>query len=142
MFSLTYIYGHGHSAQPWLGVALGTVLFFFGLQRLFRPGTRTLPDKSNRAQSGPATAPLLSLGAIVQALRQAGHLSVAEELQVREAQAATGGERVDAVSSRLLGLKVQYPHVYDLIQPEADAWLAAGRQGGVIIPTYPEGGYE
>jgi hypothetical protein len=75
-------------------------------------------------------------------LRQAGHHSVANELLEREAAASTRGERVAAVSSRLLGLKIHYPHIYDLISPEGEAWLVAGRRGGIIIPTCPDGGYQ
>ena len=75
-------------------------------------------------------------------LRQAGHYDVADELLEREAAASTGGELVDGVSSRLLGLKIHYPHIYDLITLEGEAWLAAGRRGGNIIPTCPDGGYQ
>ncbi|NVO86136.1 hypothetical protein [Hymenobacter terrestris] len=84
----------------------------------------------------------VSVEAIALTLRQAGHYSVADELLTQEAAASTGGELVAAVSSRLLGLKLHYPHIYGVIQPQAELWLTEGRSGAVIIPTCPDGGYQ
>jgi hypothetical protein len=33
-FSLDYIRGHGHYAQPWMGFATGVVLVAYGIKRL------------------------------------------------------------------------------------------------------------
>lgn len=33
-FSLEYLRGHGHYAQPWMGFVLGVVLVAYGIKRL------------------------------------------------------------------------------------------------------------